>query len=91
MVAIFPGSEMPMSILVFLYNFYGRVNSCTGPRDKTSLIMRPVVKTALLVYKFQYSGYPKYFEPFPKPRHSVCKTYRSQSDVMLLEVPHFAF
>ena len=35
-----------------------------------------VVKTALLVYKFLHSGYPKYFEPFIKARHSVHRTHR---------------
>ena len=39
------------------------------------------------MYKFLHSGYPKHFEPLLKPRHSV---YRSQSDGVLLEVPHFA-
>ena len=33
-----------------------------------------IFKTALLVYKFLYSGYPKYFVPFLKPRHSVYNT-----------------
>ena len=41
---------------------------------------------ALLVYKFLLSGYPKYFEPLLKPRHSV---YKSPFDCVLLEVPHF--
>ena len=45
---------------------------------------------ALLVYRFLYSGYPKYFESFVKSRHSVYRTHRSQSDGILLEVPHFA-
>ena len=45
---------------------------------------------ALLVHKFLQSGYPKYFEPFLKPRDSVYRTCRSQSDGMLLEVAHFA-
>ena len=45
---------------------------------------------ALLVYKFLLSGYPKYFEPFLKPRHSVYRMRRSQSDGVLLEVPYFA-
>ena len=49
-----------------------------------------VFKTALLVYKFLHSGRPKYFEPFLKPRHSVYRTRRSQSEGVLLEVPHFA-
>ena len=46
-----------------------------------------VFNTALLVYKFLQSSFPKFFEPFLKPRHSVCKTRRRQSDGMLLEVP----
>ena len=44
----------------------------------------------MLVYKFLYSGNPKYFEPFLIPRHSAYNTHRSQSDGMFLEVPHFA-
>ena len=51
---------------------------------------RIVFKIALLVYKFLHSGHPKYFEPFLKPRHSVYRTRRSQSEGVLLEVPHFA-
>ena len=50
-----------------------------------------VFKTALLVYKFLHSGHPKYFELFLKPRHSVYRTRRSQSDGVLLEVPHCAY
>ena len=49
-----------------------------------------VFKMALLVYKFLHSGHPKYFEPFLKPRHSVYRMRRSQSEGVLLEVPHFA-
>ena len=30
-----------------------------------------IFKTALLVYKFLYRGYPNYFSPFLKPRHSI--------------------
>ena len=45
----------------------------------------------LLVYKFfPHSGDPKYFETFLKPRYSVYRTRRSQSDGVLLQVPHFA-
>ena len=51
---------------------------------------RSVFKTALLVYKFLHSGNPKYFEPFLKPRSSVYRTRSSQSDGVLLEVPHCA-
>ena len=54
------------------------------------VLHRSVFKTALLVYKFLHSGHPKYFEPFLKPRHSVYRTRRSQSDGVLLEVPHCA-
>ena len=54
------------------------------------IMHRSVFKMALLVYKFLHSGHPKYFECFLKPRHSVYRTRRSQSDGMLLEVPHFA-
>ena len=54
------------------------------------VLHRSVFKTALLVYKFLHSGHPKYFEPFLKPRHSVYRTCRSQSDGVLLEVPHCA-
>ena len=43
----------------------------------------------LLVYKFLHSGYPKYFNSFLIPRYSVYRTCRSQSDDVLLEVPHF--
>ena len=45
---------------------------------------------ACLVYKFLHSGHPKYFEPFLKPRCSVYRTRSSQSDGVLLEVPHCA-
>ena len=38
------------------------------------IVHRSVFKTPLLVYKFLHSGYPKYFEPFLKPRHSVYRT-----------------
>ena len=48
-----------------------------------------VFKTAFLVDKFQQSGHPKYIEHFFKPRHSLYKTHRSQSDDVLLEVSHF--
>ena len=50
---------------------------------------RSIFKTAMLVYKFQHSGNPKYFEPFLIPRHSAYNTRRSQSDGIFLEVPHF--
>ena len=51
----------------------------------------PVRKTlSLLVYKFLHSGYPKYFIPFLKARHSVYNTCKSQADGVFLEVPHFA-
>ena len=46
--------------------------------------------TALLVYKFLLSGYPKYFVPFLKPRHSVYNTHKSQAVGVLFEVPYFA-
>ena len=49
-----------------------------------------IFKTALLVYKFLYSGYPKYCVPFLKPRHSVYNTHKSQADGVFFEVPHFA-
>ena len=49
-----------------------------------------IFKTAMLVYKFLHSGNPKYFEPFPIPRHSAYNTRRNQSDGIFLEVPHFA-
>ena len=49
-----------------------------------------IFKVALLVYKFLHSGQPKYFEPFLKPRHSMYRTRRSQSQGVLLDVPHFA-
>ena len=42
------------------------------------------------MYMNLHSGYPKYFEPFLKPRHNVHRTRRSQSDSVLLEVPYFA-
>ena len=51
---------------------------------------RSIFKVALLVYKFLHSGHPKYFEPFLKPRHSMYRMRRSQSQGVLLEVPHFA-
>ena len=54
------------------------------------IMHRSVFKTALLVYKFLHTGYPKYFEAFLKPRHSVYRTCRSQSDGVLLKVPYFA-
>ena len=54
------------------------------------IMHRCVFKMALLMYKFLHSGNPKYFEPSLKTRHSVYRTYRSQSDGVLLKVPHFA-
>ena len=48
------------------------------------MMHRSVFKMALLVYKFLHSGYPKYFEPFLKPRYSLYRTHRSQSDGVLL-------
>ena len=54
------------------------------------IMHRSIFKVALLVYKFLHSGHPKYFEPFFKPRHSMYRTRRSQSQGVLLEVPHFA-
>ena len=51
---------------------------------------RSIFKVVLLVYKFLHSGHPKYFKPFLKPRHSMYKTRKSQSQGVLLEVPHFA-
>ena len=49
------------------------------PSTHTSLLLerfsifphRSVFKNALLVYTFLHSGYPKKFEAFLKPRHSV--------------------
>ena len=49
---------------------------------------RSIFKTALLVYKFLYCSYPKYFAPFL--RQSVYNTRKSQADGVCLEVPHFA-
>ena len=49
-----------------------------------------VFNTALLVYKFIQSGYPKYVEPLLKPRHSVFNVHRIQVDGVVLDVPHFA-
>ena len=49
-----------------------------------------IFKTTLLVYKLLHSGYPKYFVPSLKPRHSVYKTCKSQAGGLFLEVPHFA-
>ena len=54
------------------------------------IMHRSIFKVALLVYKFLHSGHPKYLEPFLKPRHSMYRTRRSQSQGVLLEVPHFA-
>ena len=51
---------------------------------------RSIFKTALLVYKILYCGYPKYFAPFLKPRQSSYNTHKSQADGVFLEVPHFA-
>ena len=51
---------------------------------------RSVFKMALLAHKFLHSGYPKYFEPFLKPRHSMYRTCRSLSDGLLLGVQQFA-
>ena len=65
----------------------------TSPVRKTLLWLpiehRSIFKTALLVCKFLHSGYPKYFVPFLKPRHSVYNTGKSQADGVSLEVPHF--
>ena len=54
------------------------------------IMHRSIFKVAVLVYKFLHSGHPKYFEPFLKPRHSMNRMRRSQSQGVLLEVPHFA-
>ena len=51
---------------------------------------RSIFKTALLMYKFLQSDYPKYFALFLKPRHSVYNIHKSQVDAVFLEVPHFA-
>ena len=48
-----------------------------------------VFKTALLVCKFLYSGYPKCFEPSLKLKYCVYRTRQSQSDGLLLEVPYY--
>ena len=48
---------------------------------------RSIFKTALLVYKFPHSGYPKHFAPFLKPRQSVFNTRKSQADSVFLEPP----
>ena len=47
------------------------------------IMHRSVFKTAILMYKFLHSGYPKYFEPF-------LRMHRSQSDGVLLEAHIFA-
>ena len=49
-----------------------------------------IFKTALLVYKFLHSGYPKYFVPFLKPRHSVYNTNKCQSGCVFLSFPYDA-
>ena len=54
------------------------------------IMHRSIFKVALLVYKFLHSGHPKYFKPFLKPRHSMYRMRSSQSQGVLLEVPHFA-
>ena len=54
---------------------------------------RSISKSALLVYKFLHSGYPKYFASSLKPRHSVYNINakpKTQADAMFLEVPCFA-
>ena len=48
-----------------------------------------IFETALLMYKFLHSDYPKYFVSCLKPRHSVYNT-QSQADGVFLDVPHFA-
>ena len=71
----------------------------TPPSTHTSLLLErlsigrllnngSIFKTALLVFKFLHSGYPKYFVPFHK--QSVYNTRKSPDDGVLLEVPHFA-
>ena len=42
------------------------------------------------MYEFLHSGYPKYFVPFLKPRHSIYYTRKSHSDGVFFEVSHFA-
>ena len=51
----------------------------------------PVGKTSLVAYQalLLFLNWP-YFEPFFKPRRSVYKARRSQSEGVLLEVTHFA-
>ena len=43
---------------------------------------RFIFKTASLVYKFPHSGYPKYFVPFLKPRHSVSITHAKAKQIV---------
>ena len=75
-------------------DFNIHVDTTSGDRRKSfhwlPIMHHSVFKTAVLVYKLLHSGHPKYFEPFLKPRHSVYRTRRSQSEGVLLEVPHFA-
>ena len=42
------------------------------------------------LFIFLHSGFPIYFTPFFKPRHSVCNIRKCQADGVFLEVPHFA-
>ena len=46
-----------------------------------------IFKTELLVFKFLCTGFPKYFNPFPKIRKSAYNTHASQPDSVVLENP----
>ena len=69
---------------------YSHITSVRKSLHWLPIMHRSVFKTALMMYKFLHNGHPKYFEPFLKPRHSVYRMRRSQSEGVLLEVPHFA-
>ena len=46
---------------------------------------RSIFKTTLLVYKFLHRGYPIYFAPFLKSRHSVYNTNKAKLMVCSLK------
>ena len=50
---------------------------------------RCIFKTALLVYKYLHTNYPKYLSPFLKVRQCAYNTRLSQSDGIILHVPQY--
>ena len=90
-----------LSALVFcrLQCVHNCLNRVVANTTKYSQLITPVRKSLQWLPIMQHchhdspigvhSCYPKYFEPFLKPRYSVYRMRRSLSDDVLLKVPHF--